>query len=236
MDLRLNNVGYEVHGRPIIRSVNIHSASNQCIAVIGLNGSGKTSLLKMCQGLLPVTQGELLWDGQDVHTQHAHIVMVFQQPCLLRRTVYAQLNYILSLRKIQRAQRAAAIDEMLDAVDLRHLQHQAAHTLSGGEQQRLAVACAGLFRAKVVLMDEPTGWLDLFSKKIIEQLICRWQAMGTKIIFSSHDLEQVKRLADEIVFLHQGRCIRHCDKQTFFSEFPTEEALCKCIDTLPSAS
>ncbi|MGU9977523.1 MAG: ATP-binding cassette domain-containing protein [Candidatus Oxydemutatoraceae bacterium WSBS_2016_MAG_OTU14] len=233
-DLFLSNISYVVNDKSIIRSIDLHSPGEKCTALIGLNGSGKTTLLKLCHGLLEPSQGEVLWGTQSIEAMRSHITMIFQRPCLLRRTVYDSLDYILFLRKVPKAQRPEAIAEAMELVDLQHLSKSEAMSLSGGEQQRLALARAWLFQAQVVLMDEPTGGLDWFSKSIVDKLIQKWKAMGVKIIFSSHDLEEVKQLSDDVVLLNAGQCVEYANTHDFFSKFPNEQRLCEFANTLSS--
>lgn len=229
--LLLQDVCYESDGSEIIHSISLRSDVYRCTGLVGLNGAGKTTLLKLCHGLLPCTRGRIFWGDKEPRQLRSLISMVFQHPCLLNRSVYANLDYVLSLRKLPRGQRTTLIEEALALVQLQHLARRQAKSLSGGEQQRLVIARVWLCQPRIVLLDEPTGWLDLLSKQIVEQLIQTWKQAGVRIVFSSHDLDQVRRLSDDVIFLDRSKCIKHLPAADFFSMFPSGEALCAYIDT-----
>jgi tungstate transport system ATP-binding protein len=140
---------------------------------------------------------------------------VFQRPILLRRSVAANIDFVLRLRGVHsRAQRHS----VLERVGLAHHAGQAARLLSGGEQQRLALARALALEPDVLLLDEPTANLDPASTAVIERIVSDAHQRGTKIIFVTHDLGQARRLADEVVFLHRGRVVEQTSAAQFFSE------------------
>jgi tungstate transport system ATP-binding protein len=148
--------------------------------------------------------------------------MVFQRPVLLRRSVVANVEYALAAQGIGRAERRERARAALVAAKLEHLAERPARVLSGGEQQRLAVARALAIRPDVLLLDEPTANLDPASTLAIEELIGVAHREGTKIIFVTHDIGQAKRLADDVVFMHAGRVGEHIPADRFFSG-PTYE-------------
>jgi tungstate transport system ATP-binding protein len=150
--------------------------------------------------------------------------MVFQHPVMLRRSARANIDYALRLHRIPRRLRAARIGDVLADTGLGPLADQAARQLSIGEQQRLALARAWATAPDVLFLDEPTASLDPAATRAVEEIISAIDLTGTKIVMTTHDLGQARRLADEIVFLHRGRLLEHRPAADFFAGPATAEA------------
>jgi tungstate transport system ATP-binding protein len=144
--------------------------------------------------------------------------MVFQRPVLLRRSVAANIDYPLRLRGISKQQRDARIEQALHLTGLSPLRKRYARVLSGGEQQRLALARAWAVEPEVLFLDEPTANLDPAATRAVEDIIARFRDEGMKIVMTTHDLGQAKRLADEVLFLNHGRLLERSDALSFFNE------------------
>jgi tungstate transport system ATP-binding protein len=174
-------------------------------------------------GLLPATQGRITWGGRE-NANPDRRAIVFQRPVMLRRSVAGNLRYALKAANMPRAAIGERTDHLLTVVGLKHLAQRPARRLSGGEQQRLALARA-LARAPTVLfLDEPTASLDPHATKSIEDVIREIAQIGVKVVMSTHDLGQAKRLAGDIVLLHRGRLIEHTPASEFFDNPRTPEA------------
>ena len=150
--------------------------------------------------------------------------MVFQRPVMLRRSALANITYALELARVPRAEREALAFEALESVGLPHLAHRPARVLSGGEQQRLALARAWALHPEVRFLDEPTANLDPGATREIENVIKAFDAAGTKIVMLTHNLGQARRLGDEVLFLHQGRLVERAPVGRFFSRPSSAEA------------
>jgi tungstate transport system ATP-binding protein len=149
---------------------------------------------------------------------------VFQHPVSLRRTVAANINYVLSIQGKPRRQRPALVCGALEQAGLLNLARRPARLLSGGEQQRLALARAWALKPQVLLLDEPTASLDPAATQMVEVFLEQISKTGTKIIMTTHDLGQARRLADEVLFLHRGRLLEHGPAAAFFSAPQSKEA------------
>jgi tungstate transport system ATP-binding protein len=190
---------------------------------IGPNGSGKTTLLRTAMGLLVPTQGRITWGGRE-RSQPIQRAFVFQRPAMLRRSAGANLRYALRTAGIAEPRRADRTRELLALVGLEGFDRRPARRLSGGEQQRLALARALARDPAVLFLDEPTASLDPASTKAIEDVIRAVAASGIKIVMSTHDLGEARRLAGEIVLLHRGRVIERAAAVDFLNAPKTEEA------------
>ena len=181
-----------------LRSVSLEVMRGDFIALIGANGSGKTTLLRLLHGLLA-------HDGErEVLASQALQVMVFQRPFMLRLSVRRNLALALWLAGVPRTDRAARAAQALQRVGLTALRDRPARALSGGEQQRLALARAWAVRPQIVFLDEPTASLDPSAKKEIEALLESFHADGLTLVMSTHNLGQAKRLTTRVVYLDRG--------------------------------
>lgn len=212
---------YRTNGKTILKDVSLRLAPLSLTVVMGPNGAGKSILLRLLHGLLKPSGGEILWGGKGLEPSiRKRQAMVFQRPVLLRRSVADNIRFALRLRG-NAASRDC--DEILETAGLSAQARQAARSLSGGEQQRLALARALVFQPEVLFLDEPTANLDPASTAAIESVVLGVRRRGTKVIFVSHDLGQAHRLADDVVFLHRGRLHEHSSAGVFFSS-PVSDA------------
>jgi tungstate transport system ATP-binding protein len=192
------------------------------IVVLGANGAGKSVLLRTLHGLIPPTEGIVTW--AESLTRPASQAMVFQRPVLLRRSALANVEYALAVNGVRGAEREMRAREAIDRVGLAHLAQRPARVLSGGEQQRLALARAWSLRPRVLFLDEPTASLDPAAAGEVERVIGEIRAAGTAIVLTTHHLGLARRVAHEIVFLHAGRVTERTPVARFFTSPQSAEA------------
>jgi tungstate transport system ATP-binding protein len=224
LPLRLDRVGYAVGGAMLLNEVSFEFRAGLRTLVVGPNGAGKSLLLRLCHGLLRPSAGRIVWTGPAAGTAARRQAMVFQRPVLLRRSAAANVAYALALRRVKRAKRPAIVADALATAGLTALAGRPARVLSGGEQQRLALARAWALHPEVLFLDEPTASLDPAATRSVEEIIARFAAAGSKVVMTTHDLGQVRRLADEVVFLHNGRLVEHAPAEAFFNRPESREA------------
>jgi tungstate transport system ATP-binding protein len=223
LPLTVEGLTFEAGGKQILTRINFRLEGESQSFIIGPNGAGKSVLLRLCHGLLQPTSGAVIWTVTAVGKPSMQQAMVFQRPLLLRRSVRANIEYALFLRGIKGAKRRRDAIRALEGTGLADLAEQPARVLSIGEQQRLALARVWALHPRVLFLDEPTAHLDPSSTRMIEEIITQIIRSGTKIIMTSHDMGQVQRLADEILFLHGGRLIEQTPVDQFFSQPRTQE-------------
>jgi tungstate transport system ATP-binding protein len=217
LPLVANRLQLVIDGRPIIRDVSFTIASSGRTVILGPNGAGKSVLLRLCHGLLAPTGGELRWGEFSVARAREQQAMAPQHPVLLRRTVTGNLLHVLHVKGVPRARQRDLVDAALQQAGLADLGSRAARTLSGGQKQRLAIARACVLRPAVLLLDEPTANLDPAAVRGVEELIRAVAAAGTKILMTTHDIAQARRLADDVLFLNDGRLLEHAPAAGFFA-------------------
>jgi tungstate transport system ATP-binding protein len=224
LPLNLDAVVWEAGGRRIIDRISLTLDAGPASIIVGPNGAGKSVLLRLCHGLLQPATGAITWNGAESPGTPRRQAMVFQRPVLLRRSALANIVYALALAQVPRHERQSRAMEALRKVGLETLAAHPARVLSGGEQQRLAMARAWALRPEVLFLDEPTASLDPASTHEIEKVIADMHASGTKIVMVTHQLGQARRLGDEIVFLHQGRVVERASTDQFFKHPNSPEA------------
>jgi len=218
LPLTARGLSLRLDGKQLIRDINLTLSAGKRTIILGANGAGKSLLLRLLHGLIEPTSGEILWAGRtaDKETRQGQ-AMVFQRPVLLRRSALANIKFVLAsspLRKDLRDQWARAC---LQLANLGDLAATPARALSGGEQQRLAIARALALEPEVLFLDEPSAHLDPAATLSVEQLIESAHENGKKIIMVTHDIGQARRIADEIIFLHQGAIAEKADAASFFA-------------------
>ncbi|MCL7929238.1 ABC transporter ATP-binding protein [Halomonas llamarensis] len=180
--------------------------------VMGPNGAGKSLLLRLAHGLLSPTQGGVSWSSA-----RPRQAMVFQQPVLLRRSALSNLTHALAVNKTPRKARKPLAEKALARFGLAACTDTSARVLSGGEQQRLALARAWVLEPEVLFLDEPTSALDPAAIKAVEAAVHAFQRQGTRVVMTTHDVHQAKRLAGDVLFLAGGHVREHTLADTFFT-------------------
>lgn len=214
LPLSVNNLVLRFGEATVLDGLELELGPTGCTMIMGPNGSGKSLLLKLLHGLMPPTSGRVDWGGQAPEEVTARQALVFQKPVLLRRSVAANIDFVLKAR----GKGAARRDVLLDHAGLAHKANQPARLLSGGEAQRLALARALATDPEVLFLDEPTASLDPASVLAIEGIVSEARARGVRVIFVTHDMGQARRMADDIVFLHLGRIAEHSPAKEFFPQ------------------
>jgi tungstate transport system ATP-binding protein len=230
LPLVLDRVSFVVHGRRILDNISTEIVAGPRTVILGPNGAGKSVLMRICHGLVRATEGRVHWLGRNGVSRQA---MVFQHPVMLRRSALGNVVYGLKLAGVHRRERELRARDVLEAVGLEARALQPARLLSGGEQQRLALARAWALGPEVLFLDEPTASLDPGATRDIENIIGQIRASGTKIVMTTHNLGQARRLGDDIVFLDGGHLIERAPVDRFFTQPATAEAAAFIREELP---
>ena len=216
----LHGVAVRYGGVQALADIDLRIAPGERVALVGANGSGKSTLLRVLHGLVAPSAGQVLRDA----TQRQ--AMLFQRPHMLRTSAQHNVALALWLRGTRWREARALALVALQRVGLESIALQNARTLSGGQQQRVALARAWALRPDVLLLDEPTASLDPHAKREVEGLMADLAASPAQagaaarpvtMVFSSHNLGQVKRLASRVVYLEQGRIVAALPVHDFFN-------------------
>lgn len=219
-DLRLEMDGRTLLDVPLARIQN-----RQRNVILGPNGAGKSLFLKTCHGLIAPTSGRIEYtlpvSTAEIRRKQA---MVFQKPVMLRRSVRANFTHALAMAGVSWHERRRIADETMAQFGLSGLADSPARVLSGGEQQRLAIARAASLGPDLLFLDEPTSSLDPTASRQIEDMLDVLHERGVTLVLTTHDLGLARRFADVIFFFHNGRLVEESDAEHFFNLPQTDEA------------
>lgn len=215
----LTNVGLTLNGTELLKDISLTLKKGAFTVVLGPNGAGKSLFLRLCHGLLPPSTGTLCW-GQD--QQRPVQTMVFQKPVMLRRTALENIMY--ALRNFPKDQRIQRAQQALQWAGLEELSGRMATVLSGGQQQRLAVARAWALKPEILFLDEPTASLDPGACDYVEAHVKEIHESGIQVLMSTHNLAQARRLAEEIIYIQDGKVLAQQPVKEFFTAPACEQA------------
>jgi ABC-type phosphate transport system, ATPase component len=210
-------------GKTILRNVSLKVESGETLAIMGPSGAGKTSLLRIINGLDRPDAGKVLIDGQDTGSGNRlalrrSMAMVFQKPVPFSMSVYDNIAYGLRLRRASRHDIDRAVSDALALLDMSGRERQYARSLSGGEAQRLAFARAYVLKPKLLLLDEPTANLDPANARIMERAILDINhRYGTTVILVTHNMYQARRIAGKTAFMMDGEFIEEGKTEELFA-------------------
>jgi len=201
-----------------LNSVSLEMEGGKIIVLLGVNGAGKSTLVRILSGLENPDSGTIIFNNQntDAKTLRYISTLVFQKTIMFTMNVYDNLAFGLKIRRIPKEEIARRIPEALQAVRLSGFEKRRAKKLSGGEQQRIALARAFLLDSHILLLDEPTANLDPNSATIIEKAIIGKKSSQRIIVMATHNLNQARRMADEIVHIHDGKIVEVAKPEDFF--------------------
>jgi tungstate transport system ATP-binding protein len=236
LPLRLEEVSFVAGGRVILDRVTVELAAGPRTVILGPNGAGKSVLMRIMHGLLAPTSGSVHLNRAERAGERRRQAMVFQRPVLLRRSVLGNAVYPGKVAGLSRSECQRRAFAALERVGLAWLADRPARVLSGGEQQRLALARAWALEPEVLFLDEPTANLDPGARREVEAIIQAIHASGTKIVMSTHNLGEARRLADEVLFLNQGRLVERAPAEAFFRKPAKVEAEAFVKGELPWSS
>jgi len=231
VNLQLVNLQKNYLAVKALQSVSLNMQGGKIIVLLGVNGAGKSTLMRIVAGLENPDRGQILFNDQNTDAKALRQVstLVFQKTAMFTMNVYDNLAFGLKIRKVPKEEIPQKVDTELHAVRLNGFEKRRAKKLSGGEQQRVALARAFLLDSNVLLLDEPTANLDPNSASIIEKAIISKKSNQRIIVMATHNLSQARRMADEIVHIHDGEIVEIAKPADFF-ENPTSEITRKFIN------
>jgi len=217
LPLVVSNATVSKRRKTILKNVSVTLVNVGFTIVMGPNGSGKTTLLRLMHGLEHARSGSVKW-AMGTAAARARQSFVFQKPVLMRRSVLENIAYPLLLQNLPKGEAQEIARKWAGSVELGSKLDLDAQLLSGGEQQKLAIARALISEPEVLFLDEPTTNLDGSSMREIESIIQSVNSKGTRVIMTTHDIGQARRLASDVLFLNKGEICEHQSGEQFFAE------------------
>lgn len=221
LPLEVQDLRFEASGQSLLSGVSFTLPPGGVTVILGPNGAGKSLLLRLCHGLLTPAGGEIHWRGISDARRHA---MVFQKPVMLRRSALDNVAHALRAQGAGRGEAGERAQAILTRFGLGAISRRRARLLSGGEQQRLAIARAAALRPDLLFLDEPCSQLDPGATRQIEEMLGAMRAEGMTLVMTTHDMGQARRLADRVMFLHRGRLVEDTPAPDFFAGPESAEA------------
>ena len=212
-----------MRGKKLVGPMDLTLGVDGFTIVIGPNGAGKTTLLRLMHGLQRCSCGTVAWAVPN-HQARKRQAFVFQAPIMMRRRVVDSIAYPLRLHGVDKTAALSKASQYAVRFGLGDLQQNWAPMLSGGEKQKLSLARALITEPEVLFLDEPCANLDGSATSEIETLLLAERARGTRIVMSTHNMGQARRLADEVLFLHKGMVFESGEAKAFFTSPSTPEA------------
>ena len=215
----IRDLSFNIEGKALLQNTSLSLSGDGITVLLGANGAGKTIFLKLLAGLLTPRSGTITSNKTTLEMKTRSFVS--QEPVILRRTVLKNMLFVLPRITHEESTLAKGLLKMMG---LNEKEHQNALTLSAGEKQRLCLARAIITNPEILLLDEPTANIEPNSTTLIEKYLIQKVRSFRKIFFVTHDINQARRLADEIVFIDTGRVIEHSSSENFFKNPKTKEA------------
>jgi tungstate transport system ATP-binding protein len=205
VDIKIKNLKKYYKDKLILDIPSLNIDCNKITGIVGENGAGKTTLLNIIAGLDKNHEGEILYSGQTLNKNiQKKITLIFQKPRLLNRSVYKTIAYPMEIRKIKKNEKEKDINDILNKLDIFNLKDMNASKLSGGEQQKVSIARAMVFRPKILMLDEPTSNIDSNSIDIIERELLNYRKREkATVVIITHNKEQADKLCDNIITLNK---------------------------------
>ncbi len=222
LPLQVSELQFSIDGKDILKKIDVVVEGQGITVVLGPNGAGKSVFIRLLHGLLKPTKGNITWNGRVLDSNvRRRQTLVFQKPVLLRRSVAANIDFVLRYTNNKQPGRRDTVLKMAGLLDR---SKQPARKLSGGEQQRLALARALVLEPEVIMLDEPSASLDPVATQQIETLLEKTRDSGVKLILVTHDIGQARRLADDVLFLNDGKLLEYSPADLFFNKPFSEQA------------
>lgn len=224
LPLNVRDVVFKSQDSMLIDNINLEISSNNTTIILGHNGSGKSLLLKLLHGVISPYSGTITWNQMAPSTQQYWRTFLLQRPTFFHQSVLFNIEFVLKVANTPKSEYHFRCEQALEICGLTDLAHRNTHSLSGGELQKLSLARAWVLEPSVVLLDEPTVALDPPSVIGFENIIQQFESSNTKVIMTTHDITQAKRLANEIVFIDRGKILEHSPADHFFSAPKSKQA------------
>lgn len=213
MRIKVQNAYKEYNGTRVLDIESLEIKEGLIYGIMGLNGSGKTTLVECISGINKLTKGLLTYDGENgIGAARNSISIMTQKPYLFDMSVLDNIAIGLKFRKLGKEDISARIEKYLSYFDMKDLLYKNARGLSGGEGAKTALLRTAALETEVMLLDEPTSSMDMESTIKSESLIKEMARNSRTVVVVTHDLYQVKRVADYILFMDKGKIIEMGEK------------------------
>lgn len=202
--IEIKNI-YKKFGKlEVLNDVNLTFNKGECIALIGPNGCGKTTLIKSILGMVIPTKGNILFDGKSILNKYKYREQIGYMPQIGRYPDYMTVGQIIEMIKKIRNSNEVLDEDLIKAFELEKIFDKQMRTLSGGTTQKVSAILAFLFNPDVLILDEPTAGLDPLASEILKEKIIKEREKGKLILITSHLLSELDDMISQIIFMQDG--------------------------------
>lgn len=208
MELKVNDLHKSFDGNEVLHGVSFSISSGKALGLLGRNGAGKSTTIRILMDVFKANQGEMLMDGQPFHANQYNIGYLPEERGLYpKKKVSEQLIYLAMLRGCSRTQAKANLKKWLKRLGIEEYENRVLDTLSKGNQQKVQLAQTLMNDPDIVILDEPFSGLDPVNSQILKDVVLEQIRLGKLVIFSSHQMNYVEEFCEDIVILHRGNVV-----------------------------
>ena len=229
--IAINNISKMFGKFQALKNVNLQLSAGQCIALIGPNGCGKTTLIKSILGMVLPDSGEILFDNHSIRNQFIYREQIGYMPQIGRYPENMTIKQIINMVKYIRNSTIHIDNDLFEKFAFETIQHKAMRTLSGGTTQKVSATLAFLFNPEVLILDEPTAGLDPLASEILKEKIIEEKNKGKLILITSHLLSELDELITQIIFMQEGEVLFHKNVELLLQE-TVESKISKAISSI----
>lgn len=221
MQLSLVHLVKNFGEKEVLRDVTFHAEGGRAMGLLGRNGAGKTTSIRIIMNVFPPDRGDVLLDGQPLRHSRIRIGYKPEEKGLYPKIkVKDQLTYLAELRGLSRRDANAAVALWLDRLDMGEYLEKKLETLSKGNQQKIQLAVALLADPEIVILDEPFSGLDPVNSQLLKDVVNEQVALGKIVLFSSHQMNYVETFCDDLALLHGGEIVLHGNIREIKRRYP----------------
>lgn len=223
-----NNVNKSFGKLQVLKDVSVNCDEGQCIALIGPNGSGKTTFIKCLLGMVVPDSGFITYRGRNILHDWEYRSHIGYMPQIGRYPDNMTIAQVIDMLKDIRKQKQHTDETLIDALGLRDIMHKRMRTLSGGTRQKVSASLAFLFNPDVLILDEPTAGLDPVSSQVLKDKIIYEKQQGKLVLITSHILSELDDLITHVMYLQEGQLRFHKSIEALRAD-TGEEKLAKAV-------
>lgn len=209
--IEIKNISKSFGKLKVLDNINLNLKRGECIALIGPNGCGKTTLIKAILGMVLPDSGNIIFDGRNISNDNEYRRKIGYMPQIGRYPENMTIGQIVEMIKGIRKESASLDYELYEQFALEKMQEKKMRTLSGGTTQKVSAVLAFLFNPKVLILDEPTAGLDPIASETLKSAIIKAKEQGKLILITSHLLSELEDIVSQVIFMQEGKLVLHQD-------------------------